>query len=139
MKGGCPRLKLTTEEAPPPHLENVFHSTRMVRSTDNSVFSPDKRAERSEARSEEWRGEVATRVLRVQDTAARTRFNPLRAGCPDVDRSRGRDPRAEDLKEAIATVIYTAGRNTELPELGQIRQQFAAKYGEGLVGRPTTL
>lgn len=27
-------------------------------------------------------------------------------------------------------MIYAAGRSTELPELGQIRHQFAAKYGE---------
>lgn len=40
----------------------------------------------------------------------------------------------QDLKEAIATVIYAAGRSTELPELGQIRQQFAAKYGKEYVG-----
>jgi hypothetical protein len=32
-------------------------------------------------------------------------------------------------------VIYAAGRNTELPELGQIRHQFAAKYGKEYMGR----
>uniref|UniRef100_A0A7S0X2A6 IST1-like protein n=1 Tax=Mantoniella antarctica TaxID=81844 RepID=A0A7S0X2A6_9CHLO len=39
----------------------------------------------------------------------------------------------QDLKEAIATVIYAAGRSTELPELAQIRCQFAAKYGKDYV------
>ena len=35
----------------------------------------------------------------------------------------------DDLKEAVATCIYAAKRMGELPELGQIKAQFAAKYG----------
>ena len=35
----------------------------------------------------------------------------------------------DDLKEAVATCIYAAKRMGELPELGQIKSQFAAKYG----------
>ena len=41
----------------------------------------------------------------------------------------------QDLKEAIATVVYAAARwSAELPELGQIRHQFVAKYGKEYVG-----
>lgn len=35
----------------------------------------------------------------------------------------------DDLKEAVATCIYAAKRMGELPELTQIKAQFAAKYG----------
>ena len=38
----------------------------------------------------------------------------------------------DDLKEAVATCIYAAKRMGELPELGQIKSQFAAKYGRGV-------
>ena len=38
-----------------------------------------------------------------------------------------------DLREAVATVVYASRRASELPELAQIRAQFAAKYGKAFV------
>jgi len=39
-----------------------------------------------------------------------------------------------DLKEAVATIIYASRRTLELPELGQVREQFGLKYGKEYAG-----
>jgi len=44
-----------------------------------------------------------------------------------------------DLKEAISSICFAAPRCADLPELIQVQQQFATKYGREFISAATEL